>query len=437
MKKLFIFIFILIISVIAHETAALKNYKVALGVIVLIATVGTAYQMTLAPIFWFFGKLKNKQDSKKSENIDKKELVYDNAQEKNFNDSKENKHMETNKTKNCAESTLDHNEPLDGDLDKITTARIPDNQALSDPICANDGVVEGGPSIIINRVKQELECSGGKTIFISEDVSKKIRENLMQELVKSAAILVTIKKSDTLKQFIRPLLKLGDCSTVILDGVQNISEDVIDDFFRVLEERIYVESGREEQLKKINLVLVARPGDGFSFAMFQRSQLAITEDGIVEIGTSNEDVSSKNSLMIGYIPDDWVGASDGSKIIMAGDTDHSKTVEYLYEITDGPWKNITTSNLIEGDMDEMLSKLSDESESLSSGKSLIPPFLFENMYEFCLEEAESQESGIILIEEGMNQFANDRKKYNGCFYCYYVSEFDDEITKEIIFIIKK
>lgn len=186
MKKLFIFIFILIISVIAHETAALKNYKVAVGVIVLIATVGTAYQMTLAPIFWLFSKLKNKQDAKKSEKMDKEELGYDNTQEEHAHDSEENKHIKTNKTKNCTESILDHKEPLDGDLYKIAIARIPNNQDLSDPICANGGVVDGGRIDlgIIHTVSLDIPWyigySEGKILAEGEDLETVAHDALVQ-----------------------------------------------------------------------------------------------------------------------------------------------------------------------------------------------------------------------------------------------------------------
>lgn len=122
---------------------------------------------------------------------------------------------------------------------------------------------------------------------------------------------------------------------------------------------------------------------------------------------------------------------------MAGDTDHSKTKEYQYTIGDETWKNETTRKVLKGDMDAVYSKLCDDSDRLSGGVDAIPVQVFQNIYELCLEETGDVDSFIDHYEEGMSQFTNNRKKYNGCFYCYYISEIDDEIAKETLFIVKR
>ena len=60
---------------------------------------------------------------------------------------------------------------------------------------------------------------------------------------------------------------------------------------------------------------------------------------------------SQITLTIGFIPIDWSSASDDSKTIMVGDTDHSRTKEYEYVIGDDSFKNSTTGASLEGDMD--------------------------------------------------------------------------------------
>lgn len=145
------------------------------------------------------------------------------------------------------------------------------------------------------------------------------------------------------------------------------------------------------------------------------------------------------SLIIGYIPVDWSSASDGSKIIMAGDTDHSKTNEYQYSIGDSNFKNETTRKVFKWDTQSMTiyNKLSEDTGRLSNGADQIPSQVIQNIYHNCLEEAEYMDSFIDHHEEDTSQFANKRSKYNGCFYCYYVAEIDDEIAKEALFLVKR
>ena len=146
---------------------------------------------------------------------------------------------------------------------------------------------------------------------------------------------------------------------------------------------------------------------------------------------------SQITLTIGFIPIDWSSASDDSKTIMVGDTDHSRTKEYEYVIGDDSFKNSTTGASLEGDMDAVCKSIFTDSGVLSGGASHLKPYLMKNIYEVCLEETGDIDVDIDLFEEGISQFENKRKKYNGCFYCRYIVEDEGEITKELLFVTKK
>jgi hypothetical protein len=288
----------------------------------------------------------------------------------------------------------------------------------------------------VARVLDEFGSGTGINVFVSEDAPKTVGERLIDELVKKGALLILVKASDTASSLAKQVAKAKGASTVIFDHVLKITEDNISGFLDLISDRSLDDQLKVEGIENCNFLLIARSGDGYSFAILQRSNIGITEDEVVELSSAQSSDDCTYRFVLGYIPEDWNKASDGSMLIMVGDTDHSKSIEYTYQISDSSWDNVTTGNCIEGDMDDTYLKLSDDSEKLSSGKKVIPTYVFKNIYEFCLDEAESQESALLLVEEAMSQFTNSRKKYNGCFYCYYVSESDNEIVKEMLFVVK-
>jgi len=147
---------------------------------------------------------------------------------------------------------------------------------------------------------------------------------------------------------------------------------------------------------------------------------------------------AKITLTLGFVPSDWSGASDGSKKILVGDVSYSKTSEILYEIGDDDWKNITHNLLLSGSMDDIYKQIGNDCGALSSGLDRIPRQVIQNIYELCLEEAEEQSRFIDLFEDGKDFFLNNRKKYNGCFYCYYRTlDDDEEIETELLFVVKR
>ena len=144
-------------------------------------------------------------------------------------------------------------------------------------------------------------------------------------------------------------------------------------------------------------------------------------------------------LTIGYVPQDWNAASDGNKKIMVGDTAHSLTTEYEYHISDDGFRNLTTDKIFNGSMDDIWNHIGNDCDVLSKEADQIPTVVLENIYELCLEETDAVHRFIDLFGSGISDFSNNRKKYNGCFYCRYIVEDEDagEIEKELLFVVKR
>lgn len=164
------------------------------------------------------------------------------------------------------------------------------------------------------------------------------------------------------------------------------------------------------------------------------------ENSALEIKNRNHKIFMENSverisLIIGFIPEDWSGSSDG-KVIIPGDPDHSKTNEITFIISDDGFLNQSSGEMISGDMGEIYTKISNETESISKGLFIVPFQAVKNIYEICLEEAEHIHSFIIFQEDDIDQFENKRKKFNGKFYFKYTVEDGDSIVTEKMIISK-
>lgn len=121
---------------------------------------------------------------------------------------------------------------------------------------------------------------------------------------------------------------------------------------------------------------------------------------------------------------------------MVGDTDHSQTAEYEFEIGDDTFVNLTTGKTIGGSMKDVYSQLCAETRQLSCGVYGVPVMVMQNVYENFLEEAGHVDSYILNQEWGVSQFENKRKKYNGKFYFRYIVEDDAVIENEIVFLFR-
>lgn len=164
------------------------------------------------------------------------------------------------------------------------------------------------------------------------------------------------------------------------------------------------------------------------------------ENFLIEKRNINQEFLTENhmdriSLIIGFIPENWSGSSDG-KTIIPGDTDHSKTNEITFIISDDGFLNESSGEMLSGEMFDIYRKICKETEIISEGLFIVPLQTVQNIYEICLDEAEYIDSYVMLTEDNIDQFENKRKKYNGKFYFKYTSEEDDSIVAEKIIISK-
>ena len=147
---------------------------------------------------------------------------------------------------------------------------------------------------------------------------------------------------------------------------------------------------------------------------------------------------------IGFIPVNWEGNSEGKKRIQAGDTDYNKCLEMVYSLGESEWKNLSFNTLLPeansaSDMIKIYKAIGADCSVLSENFDAIPSSVMENILALCQEEADFQDSFIDIFESGIDFFDNNRKKYNGCFYCHYTvcDEEDDTIENEFLFVIKR
>lgn len=152
--------------------------------------------------------------------------------------------------------------------------------------------------------------------------------------------------------------------------------------------------------------------------------------------SKKENFMERITLTVGFIPADWSGSSDGGKLIMPGDPDHSKTTESALEISDDGFLNLTTNEMINGEMSDIYKGIGDLTRILSDGKYVVPRQIIKNVYELCLDEAEGFSSGIQHSEEGVCDFENKRKKYNSSFYFKYCVEDGESIECEKLFVVQ-
>ena len=121
---------------------------------------------------------------------------------------------------------------------------------------------------IAQSVTEQLAGAIGLTIFISEDTDAELVDNLICKLEGDGALLVQVEMGASFMDYISPLMETEEGATAILDGVQHINEDLMDDFLRIVSDRVLVGTigeGDDAQsfempMGAFNLVLIDRGG---------------------------------------------------------------------------------------------------------------------------------------------------------------------------------
>lgn len=294
---------------------------------------------------------------------------------------------------------------------------------------------------LIQRVKAEMQRDSA-SIFVAHDIESELREELVSELKASDVRHIAITASDSVSAIANKIIESGSKTAVILDSIDQVSEDNVGEFLEFVAHR-KLPAGAGCDVAAMSILMIDRSGDGYSFAILQRCTLLVSDGEITEIEHGSDgtaDSETTISFIVGYIPADWQSATDGSNKIIVGDEDYSQTSELQYRITNEEWRNISSGKQLRGSLNNHYLEMTRDSRALSNNEREIPPDVFENIYQICLEDTESQDVSIVLVKEGMDQLVNTKKKYNGNFYGYYVEERDDgeggEIAREILFVVK-
>lgn len=293
----------------------------------------------------------------------------------------------------------------------------------------------------IKRVKAEMQRDYA-SVFVTDDVENKFKEDLLRELKTSGVPHLIISAEDSVSDIGRKIIESDVKKAVILDCIDHMSEASIDEFLDFLARR-KLPFGASSELEALSILMVDRSGDGYSFAILQRCTLIVSDGEINEIprgSGSATDSAITISLVVGYIPQDWRSASDGSKKIIVGDVDHSRTSELKYRITNEDWHNLSSGKKLSGDLNNHYLEMARDSRALSDGEKEIPPGVFKNIYELILEETELHDGSLVLVKEGVDHLVSTKERYQENFYCYYVEEqsdeTDSEILREVLFVVK-
>jgi hypothetical protein len=293
----------------------------------------------------------------------------------------------------------------------------------------------------IQRVKAEMQRDYA-AVFVADDVESKLKEDLLRELNTSGVPHLIISAEDSVLDIAKKIIESGAKKAVILDCIDHVSEANIDEFVEFVAHR-KLSSTAYSDIAALSLLMIDRSGDGYSFAILQRCTLVISDGEINEIpqgSGSAIDSEVTMSLVVGYIPPDWKCASNGSKKIMVGDVDDSRTSELQYRITNEDWHNLSSGKKLSGDLNNHYSEMTRDSRTLSDGEKEIPPGVFKNIHEIILEETELHDGSLVLVEEGVDYLVNTKERYQGNFYCYYIEErsdeTDSEILREVLFVVK-
>jgi hypothetical protein len=120
----------------------------------------------------------------------------------------------------------------------------------------------------IASIREALASNSGVTIFLSEMAGSELINGLMSALDGDGSLIIPIESGASYMDYIAPLMETEDGDTVILDGVQNVDESLIEDFLRIISDRVLVGTvgeGDDAQLFEMpmsafNLVLIDRGG---------------------------------------------------------------------------------------------------------------------------------------------------------------------------------
>lgn len=121
-------------------------------------------------------------------------------------------------------------------------------------------------SLKIAAISEILASESGATIFLSEACDSELLDGLMNLLNGNLTPIIKVEIGAQYMDYIAPLIETEDGDTVVLDGVQNIDQTLIDDLLRLVSDRVLVgvigegsdARSFEVPVNKFNLIIVER-----------------------------------------------------------------------------------------------------------------------------------------------------------------------------------
>ena len=279
---------------------------------------------------------------------------------------------------------------------------------------------------IVQSIKEQLAGAIGLTIFVPEDTDGELVDSLLCNLEGDGALLIQVEIGASYMDYIAPLMETEDGDTVILDGVQNVDESLIEDFLRIISDRVLVGTvgeGEDAQLFEMpmsafNLVLIDR-GGGETYLIRNAcdDQLAIDvfargiNPSATALETSDGDVLSLLSAFVNQCAPDsgWFDGDGQSTFVMpdgttvlATQSEYEDVGEWIETYDEMTVKHITEYNGIEFS-DEEVDEYLQESGGLFHFKFEIEMLGGHAIYEFVQfgeGEIAAESSEVIGIDGG-------------------------------------
>lgn len=158
---------------------------------------------------------------------------------------------------------------------------------------------------LFHKIDHLLKSSKTTNIFVTKEAGRDLSNNIIKFLIDIGAKHIVIAESASFMDYISEALGADDGDTVVFDGVQNIKEEFLDDFQKIIEKRklsgVIGEGDAatpfEIPIPSLKIAMIDHGSEGFNagpFRMRLASHLVITNDEIVIQSQSEEMLSDED-----------------------------------------------------------------------------------------------------------------------------------------------
>jgi len=174
----------------------------------------------------------------------------------------------------------------------------------------------------VESIKESLSSRSGVTIFLSKESDGELLNAVIADLDGDGARIIEVKAGANYMEYIAPLMETEDGATVILDGVEHIDQNLMEDFLRIVSDRILIgvigegsdARSFEMPVNNFNLVMIDRGSE-------ENARLRDAVGGMEPADFDNKSLLPEGEYYISYlqasqISDDLSSyASDGDALI--------------------------------------------------------------------------------------------------------------------------